>query len=271
MSRRHACGRACPAGPRTGGRRHAAAGPRSRPGLALWAGTPDGALYHRVNDLDDPGFLFDPEPVSATPEGFRWQMDYVARHFNVIDLQTLDAYVCGGQALPPRPLLITFDDGYRDNYTYAYPILRERGLPAVIFVAVGHVDEPHLPWWDRLAYAFRCTPAGEADLPLLGRVPLRTAAEGQAAHDRMLVALKAIPEAQKAAALGGVEAALGVTPPEVPDLFLTWDQIRELVDNGVACQSHTVHHPILTRIPLKEVRRELAVARDRLAAGDGRP
>jgi hypothetical protein len=89
----------------------------------------------------------------------------------------------------------------------------------------------------------------------------------------MLVALKAIPEAQKAAARGGVEAALGVTPPEVPDLFLTWDQIRELVDNGGACQSHTVHHPILTRIPLKEVRRELAVARTgwrrRPAPGDG--
>ena len=227
--------------------------------------------YHRVNDPDAPGFVYDPEPVSATPENFRRQMDYVARHFNVIDLDALDAYVAHGRALPPRPLLITFDDGYRDNYTHAYPILRERGLPAVIFVAVGHIDDPHLPWWDRLAYLFRQAPAdSDPVLPLLGRLPLVTSAQREAAHQRMLARLKAIPEVAKAAALDDLEAALGVTPPYDPGLFLSWDEIRELTANSIACQSHTVHHPILTRIPPEAARRELAEAKERLEAETGR-
>ena len=227
--------------------------------------------YHRVTDPEAPGFVYDPEPVSATPAGFRRQMDYVARHFNVIDLDALEAFVRQGRPLPPRPLLITFDDGYRDNYTHAYPILRERGLPAVVFVAVGHIDDPHLPWWDRLAYLFRQAPAGGGvvTLPLLGPASLATAAQRQAAHDQMLARLKIIPEAEKATALDDLEAAIGVKPPYDPELFLSWDEIRELTANGVACQSHTVHHPILTRISPEAAHRELADARSRLEAETG--
>jgi peptidoglycan/xylan/chitin deacetylase (PgdA/CDA1 family) len=216
--------------------------------------------YHRVNDVAAPGFSYDPEPVSATPADFARQMDYVAARFNVIDLAMLEGYVYDGRPLPPRPALITFDDGYRDNYTHAYPILRERGLPAVIFVAVGHVDTPHLPWWDRLAYLMRRARPEEGaavDLPMLGRRPLATAAQRREAHTLFLRWLKAAPEGEKLAALAALEAALQVTPPADPDLFLTWDQVRELVDHGIACQSHTVHHPILTRVSLEEARRRL--------------
>jgi len=90
--------------------------------------------YHRICDPAAPGFSGLVSNVSATPAMFARQMDYVKQRFNVIRLDALRACVVDGAALPSRPLLITFDDGYLDNYTHAFPILRERGLAAVLCV-----------------------------------------------------------------------------------------------------------------------------------------
>src|SRR5204862_6462518 len=72
--------------------------------------------------------------------------------YTVVSLeQVLDHYV-GGAALPPRAILVTFDDGYRDNLENAVPILRRHGYPAVIFVPIGYLDTVRpLPHEERLA------------------------------------------------------------------------------------------------------------------------
>src|SRR5436190_24399210 len=79
-------------------------------------------VYHRVADVHSPDFRYFRPNVSASPDLFRQQMAFVARHFNVIDLALLRESILHDCRLPPRPLLVTFDDGYVDNYTYAYPI-----------------------------------------------------------------------------------------------------------------------------------------------------
>src|SRR5512138_490244 len=75
--------------------------------------------YHRINNVNAPDFVGLKANVSASPEQFAQQMDYVARTFNVIDLAVLRDHVVDGKPLPSRPLLITFDDGYLDNYEFA--------------------------------------------------------------------------------------------------------------------------------------------------------
>ncbi len=102
-------------------------------------------MYHKVNDrpenpLTVPVSLFD-EQMAQLPElGYR-----------VVDLDAvLDAYR-GGAPLPERSVLITFDDGYRDNLEHALPILRKHGYPAVLFVPIGFLDgSKALPHEERL-------------------------------------------------------------------------------------------------------------------------
>ena len=79
-------------------------------------------LYHRVLDIGaEDDYPADPELISATPRDFETQMSFVRRHFNVIRFaQVIDA-MDRGVALPPRSLLITFDDGHFDNYAHAFP------------------------------------------------------------------------------------------------------------------------------------------------------
>ena len=72
--------------------------------------------YHRIADVNAPDFVGFAPNVSTDAQGFERQMQYVTSHFNVIALDDLVAYILHGTALPDKPLLITFDDGYLDNY-----------------------------------------------------------------------------------------------------------------------------------------------------------
>ena len=221
-------------------------------------------VYHRIVDAKTDQFHYY-DDVTLPPAVFERQMAYVAEHFNVIDLATLHAFLQNGEPLPSRPLLITFDDGYLDNYSNAWPILRAYHLPAVIFLTTARMDDPMPLWWDECAYYFHHTPHLQATLPLLGQQDLSTPKQRIAVREKLLGQLKRLPEAQKQAMISQLPAALAVEPPPRDrSLFLTWDQVRELVANGVACQPHTVTHPILTRIPVEEMRWQLKTSRDRI-------
>lgn len=225
--------------------------------------------YHRIIDSYTDDFNYYQPNVSATPEMFKKQMDFVAKRFNVIDLNALVDFIEHGTALPPRPLLITFDDGYLDNYENAFPILKSHGFPAVIFLMTTAMDNPTMrPWWDACAYYFQHTQKSTISLPFgtfeitspENRIPVREAVMRQ---------LKKLPEVEKQEIIASLPEATDVEPPNDSPLFVNWDQVRELVANGVACQPHTVTHPILTRIPDDEIQRELTESRDRIKSETG--
>jgi peptidoglycan/xylan/chitin deacetylase (PgdA/CDA1 family) len=233
---------------------------------AAWGGQRLTVLaYHRITDAMAPGFDHYRKNVSATPEMFERQLAYVTKHFNVIDLFALEAFIKQNTPLPERPLLITFDDGYLDNYSNAFPILRRFDLPAVIFLITGQMDNPALPWWDACAYYFYHTPCASAVLPFLGEHDLSSQNSRDLAREEMIRKLKQLPENEKQATLISLSQALEVaSPPTAP--FVSWEQVRELVDHRVACQPHTVTHPILTRIAPQEVSYQLTESRARIEA-----
>ena len=99
-------------------------------------------MYHYVRVNPDPadqlGFN-----LSVTPSGFSAQMDWLARNgYHPIDLEDLRGYLLSNQPLPDRPVVITLDDGYRDLYTAAYPILRAHRFKAVAYIVSGFLGRP---------------------------------------------------------------------------------------------------------------------------------
>lgn len=222
--------------------------------------------HHRVTDEGAlASFPYFQPNISATPAMFEAQLAYVVAHFNVISVADLAAYVVEGKPLPPRPLLITFDDGFLDNYEYAYPALKKLGLPAVIFLMTSRMDNPVPAWWDECAYYFFHTEQMQAELPLIGQQTFDSVAGRMTVRDQLTEALKRVPEAEKLSALAATGEVLGVAPPPAdPGLFVNWDQVREMVNNGVACMPHTVNHPILTRVSPDEQQAEVIGSRDRI-------
>jgi hypothetical protein len=111
--------------------------------------------YHRIGDPDDD--LFDPGVFSATADQLNDQIAYLKRYVSVITLEEALAFVEGTLKDRTRRcrVLITFDDGYLDNYRIAFPVLRSHGVQGVFFLATSMVGSCHVPWWDHIAYVVK--------------------------------------------------------------------------------------------------------------------
>lgn len=222
--------------------------------------------YHRIADPIEDGYETFRPNISATPENFALQLDYLLEHFNVISGAELSAWLYEGRELPPHAAMITFDDGYRDNWENAYPLLRERHLPAIIFLTTDYIDKKTPFYWDVLAYAFRHSSKTQAVLPMIGKQNWQT-------DDEMIKVMlawtevgKCLPNTEKEKALQETLKVLDVLVPKdaLQGLALSWDQIREMAENGIEMGSHTVSHPILTRIPAEQVKKELEESKKRI-------
>lgn len=214
--------------------------------------------YHRIVDHSHP--LFELSPAGAvTPDEFERQLRFVTKNFNVIDLPTLRAFVEGEMPLPDRAVLITFDDGYLDTYTNAFPLLRKHGLPAVVFLITGFVGRRELPWWDECSHYLHSTRLAGASMPLIGYRPLDSPARRAKARDQLIRRLKEVPERRRREVMALLPEALEVrlTVADIP-AFMSWKQILEIASYGVVPQPHTVSHPILTRINSEEVGYQLS-------------
>jgi peptidoglycan/xylan/chitin deacetylase (PgdA/CDA1 family)/folate-dependent phosphoribosylglycinamide formyltransferase PurN len=98
-------------------------------------------LFHRVDDRCKG------DPISCTPVDFEDFCRFFQRFFRVVSLGQLLDRLEGGQDIS-RHLVITFDDGYRDNFATAAPILQKLGLPGCFFVATNFMESNRVPWWD---------------------------------------------------------------------------------------------------------------------------
>jgi peptidoglycan/xylan/chitin deacetylase (PgdA/CDA1 family) len=124
--------------------------------------------YHKIDDIDT--------PLSVTPAEFEEQIAYLAENgYHTITPDQLMGYLKYGRALPDKPVLITFDDGYRDNYANAYPILKKHGFTATIFLVTGLVgNDDRFLSWDQVrdmhesGFVFGSHTAGHLPLTKLG-------------------------------------------------------------------------------------------------------
>jgi peptidoglycan/xylan/chitin deacetylase (PgdA/CDA1 family) len=168
---------------------------------------------------------------------------------------------------------LTFDDGYRDNYSEAFPALRARGLPATVFVTAGHLDSGAPFWWDRLAGAVRAAPARDYSLDL-GRGPETVRLDDDSSRRRLIdqasARVKMIPHTQACAWLAALVAELGGEPAEDRSV-LTWDEAREMAAAGIEIGSHTLDHPILSRLDPAEAVRQVVISRRVIEERIGRP
>lgn len=100
-------------------------------------------FYHKINSPSPHARI---KGLYVSPRSFYWQMKYLQwRGYIPISLDDLLFWLEGGRALPPRPIVLTFDDGYKDNYTNAFPILKEFGFSATVFIVTRDVGK--FPDW----------------------------------------------------------------------------------------------------------------------------
>lgn len=239
-----------------------------RLGRSLWKNSLTVVNYHRIDDPNREGFDSFRPNVSATPEDFHRQMDYLAKWFQVVSLKEIVQWLDGRKTLPPFAALITFDDGYLDNYTTAYPILCEHKFPALIFLTTGHIGTDAPFHWDLAAYCFQHTQKNHLTFPN-GRVEgWSNQKQCEQVSKNWIESMKTLPHEERLRNVERLSAELSVSIPQgyFKKLMMSWDQVREMQKGGIEFGAHTMHHPILTRIPLDEVRQEVEGSKARIEA-----
>jgi len=212
-------------------------------------------MYHSVSVRKD-GWC---EPYTLSPRSFESQIRYFCENFEILSLDQLCENLQQGRSLPKKAVVITFDDGYRDNYLYAFPILRKYSVPATFFLTTGHIGVSKLFWWERLGYLVHHTGAARLNLEELGRYTLESAFDRRRASLMITEKLKHFPEERKN---GLIERLADICGVDIPadlgnQLMLSWEEAEEMSQHGAQFGAHSVTHPILTNLPLKQAKWEM--------------
>lgn len=223
--------------------------------------------YHRVLPRPPDDFALDRAVVDADPVAFDRQMERLSALASPIDQGRLLDFLRGERDLPPNPVLVTFDDGYRDNREVALPLLERHRVPATFFVSTGHIERRQTYWWDRIAYLLHHTAAEEARLRYPTELVLRPRAEPERARRTLLRLVKGMSGLDLDRILVELSRALGVRWDDALDrhvadqTVMTWDDVRELHRAGMAIGSHTRTHRILYTLSPDELDDELTGSR----------
>lgn len=226
--------------------------------------------YHRVEELKNESlYPYDPELISASPEEFEWQMDYVKQRMNPITLSELVGYSKGENKLPARPILITFDDGFDDNYRCAYPILKSKGLPATIFLSTAYMGSKETFWYDQLVYDV-CL-IEDLSIFVAGKeVRVRKNDSPETKRKKAYEILESVKKVDNADRIKVVEkiSSISASSRKQEDLTkslpLTWEEIKEMSNNGIEYGSHTVTHPIMSNLDARELENELVNSKNKI-------
>ena len=191
------------------------------------------------------------------------------------DIVTMDEAARRLREADRRPFVVlTFDDGFRDNRDWALPVLEKHSAPAIVYVTTGFADRTARLWWVELEAGIR--KASEIRLVIDGQrfeMPARTASEKQAAFDALYWRLRNGTEAQLLQVIADLCDANGVDRVAlVEDLCLDWDEIVTLAAHPlISIGAHTMSHAMLAKHDEALVRSELAGARLQLEARLDRP
>lgn len=224
-------------------------------------------MYHSVLD-DECASWIDPT-YAVTRRQFIQHVDLLIRRRNVIGIDELHAHLAEGTDPPPGSVVITFDDGYRNNLTTAAPILAAAGLPATFYLATGYVNDTESQWVDTLYSSFTRRTRDHLVLPT-GRYDLGVRLQRRRAHTAMLERLLGADRADRAGILKDLDDQLQPTGT-APRLTLDWDEVRQLrgMSDGFTIGVHTRDHLDLSRLPEDAVRAEITRSIDDVQAALG--
>lgn len=226
-------------------------------------------MYHRVLPAGHPDLEFEEPGMFVSPQTLQLHLGILKREFELVHLDDWLADADGGRKLPRRACAITFDDGWRDNYQYAYPLLREAGAPATIYLVTDLIGTRYSFWPNRLSRLLR----GGHEKTLVPLLRERLSIDGRDSSDVLIAKCKAsCSDAQMNQLLDIAERSLDSATSTARDL-VTWEEIREMAGSGlVRFGSHTRRHTRLRAdVSTDDLNDEIAGSQRLLADNLGAP
>lgn len=228
----------------------------------FWDKLPNGVYafnYHRIGDKENTPY--DRGIFSCTQQAFEQQIIAIKDHFKIINTVELAELIERNEIANERFAVITFDDGYIDNYTEALPILKKHQVSAVFYLTTTFLDSKEITWWDEVAYLLRKSHDMTYQLP-----------NGASKHQleknnidkiiqRIMTDIKQTKSLSVITVLDDIRLKFPIAKEslsrEEHQLFMGWEQAKVLLQQGMEIGSHTLTHPILSQLDVKQHREEI--------------
>ena len=194
---------------------------------------------------------------------FKWQVEYMKENYSILSLKDLLHRLKNQEELPNNTAVITFDDGYENNYSVAYPILKQFGMPATIFLTTDFIGTDNLTWPDQLFMLFQGLSVESLDLRSVGFdvYDLRSASKHNSL-ERLSEQLKECPPKKRLETMALIKKELnrsGAVEFKRPDFaLLSWEKIAIMSKEGlIDWGAHTCTHEILSNLEEDDLRNEI--------------
>lgn len=239
--------------------------------------------YHRIwmhPDFDD--------SLKVSLRSFERQIAYLKENYRILSGEELSDIIKHRRPIPKKSVFITFDDGWNDNYTNAFPILKQSGVPAIIFISTDYIDTRRTFWHEELIEFLKKIPSQvdieenkavqsklngwptelfqRIDRILKSPMPIR-----MPLINDLISYLKMFQLEEIGNLINDLNSALGYERREKYSDTLSWAQIAEMSKNNISFGSHTKSHSLLTNIPLEKVREELKDSKKIIETKTGSP
>jgi peptidoglycan/xylan/chitin deacetylase (PgdA/CDA1 family) len=232
-------------------------------------------MYHRVLSPADRRTTWSHPAIVVSRKTFERQMQALRERFSVLSPAEFVGRLNAGR-FTPGSCLVTFDDGWIDTYTEAWPVLKQQGIPALVFLPSAYIGTERVFWQERLGrllWSIRCRATADSAfrqraVPVLDRFDLGSimTLDGTDVREQILDLVRARkgngssdPEAPVRALLdltSDDDAAAGI------DRFIDWDQAREMAAGGVTFGAHGHTHRLLTTLSAEDSAKEIEASRD---------
>ncbi len=212
-------------------------------------------VYHRII----------PEGKSISPavsrKNFLKQLEYLKKHYRVISLDE-GIRRFKEKNLPPRTVCITFDDGYRDVFTEAFPCLKKFNLPFTLFLSSGLIEEGKLSWTEKINQAVENTTLSFLKLSWKGGIsyPLRSFQEKKIFCEKIEEELLQVSPSLREKIMEEILSQTGES--KSPSLMLNWDEIKKMWESGLlGLGSHSLTHPVMIYLSEEELKKEVVLSK----------
>ena len=230
-------------------------------------------MYHRVLDENDREKEYLQPGLYVSRRVFEKQIAFLSKKYNLISLKELSELLINKQPISPNSLVITFDDGWGDNYSYAFPILRKYRAPAIIFLTTDYIGTNNMFWFLEASILMTYNKLSKAQVGRLiaeyesekGLAIESPGAELEEANfvmsdrDWFIEKLKQLNPKIIQAILKELSAQNGLAAESIKEnrSMLAWEEVIEMNENGIDFGSHGCSHRIMPALTDTEIEREL--------------
>ena len=223
--------------------------------------------YHRI--VDDSSRYLSKGPVVHHPiKHFKKEISYLKKNYQILSMDEVVQRMKSGLGFKKPSVAITFDDGYLDNYTLAYPVLKKHGVPAITYIVTSFIGTSERIWTDQIEQALLETKKDCFILPELfsnEKLRIRTKEEREQVNIKVAEALKLRPNEERRELMRNLFKILELDDTCGSNLksrmMLNWGEVQKMAQNDITIGAHSHTHPILSRMPPHEAKEDIFISK----------